>query len=37
MGKRLYIIVLDGFGIGAMPDAENFGDDGANSAMKTVK
>ncbi|MBQ9365036.1 MAG: phosphopentomutase [Schwartzia sp.] len=37
MGKRLYIIVLDGFGIGAMPDAENFGDDGANTLKSVMK
>ncbi|MDD3413550.1 MAG: phosphopentomutase [Lachnospiraceae bacterium] len=26
MGKRVFLIVLDSFGIGAMPDAEKFGD-----------
>jgi len=29
--KRVFLIVLDSFGIGAMPDAENFGDKGANT------
>ncbi len=29
--KRVFLIVLDSFGIGAAPDAENFGDKGANT------
>lgn len=29
--KRVFLIVLDSFGIGAMPDAENFGDVGVNT------
>ena len=29
--KRIFLIVLDSFGIGAMPDAEQFGDAGANT------
>lgn len=29
--KRIFLIVLDSFGIGAMPDAEKFGDKGANT------
>ena len=29
--KRLFLIVLDSFGIGAMPDAEQFGDIGVNT------
>ena len=29
--KRVFFIVLDSFGIGAAPDAENFGDSGANT------
>ncbi len=29
--KRIFLIVLDSFGIGAMPDAENFGDVGVNT------
>ena len=29
--KRVFLIVLDSFGIGAMPDAEKFGDAGANT------
>jgi len=29
--KRVFLIVLDSFGIGAMPDAESFGDAGVNT------
>jgi len=29
--KRVFLIVLDSFGIGAMPDSENFGDKGVNT------
>ncbi len=29
--KRIFLIVLDSFGIGAMPDAEKFGDVGVNT------
>lgn len=29
--KRVFLIVLDSFGIGAMPDAEKFGDPGVNT------
>ncbi|MBR2310788.1 MAG: phosphopentomutase [Oscillospiraceae bacterium] len=29
--KRIFLIVLDSFGIGAMPDAESFGDGGVNT------
>ncbi len=31
MAKRVFLIVLDSFGIGAEPDAEQFGDAGANT------
>ena len=31
MAKRVFIIVLDSFGVGAMPDAADFGDEGANT------
>ncbi|MGN1341335.1 MAG: phosphopentomutase [Oscillospiraceae bacterium] len=31
MAKRVFIIVLDSFGIGEMPDAADFGDVGANT------
>ena len=29
--KRVFLIVLDSFGIGGMPDAESFGDVGVNT------
>ena len=29
--KRVFVIVLDSLGIGAMPDAEKFGDKGADT------
>ena len=29
--KRIFLIVLDSFGIGAMPDSEAFGDVGVNT------
>ena len=31
MIKRVFLIVLDSFGIGEMPDAAEFGDKGANT------
>ncbi len=31
MAKRVFLIVLDSFGIGEMPDAADFGDSGANT------
>lgn len=33
MSKRVFLIVLDSFGIGAMPDADKFGDAGANTLL----
>jgi len=35
MKKRVFLIVLDSLGIGEMPDAESFGDLGANT-MKSI-
>jgi len=29
--KRVFLIVLDSFGVGEMPDAADFGDKGANT------
>ena len=29
--KRIFLIVLDSFGIGQMPDAADYGDTGANT------
>ena len=34
--KRIFIIVLDSFGIGALPDARAFGDSGANTLASCV-
>ena len=31
MEKRVFLIVLDSFGIGAEPDAAAFGDEGTNT------
>ena len=31
MKKRVFLIVLDSFGIGQMPDSESFGDVGVNT------
>ena len=33
--RRAFIIVLDSLGVGAMPDAERFGDLGANT-LKSI-
>ena len=35
--KRVFIIVLDSYGIGAEPDADKFGDVGANTLASIVK
>lgn len=35
--KRVFLIVLDSFGIGALPDANLFGDDGANTLKSISK
>lgn len=37
MSKRVFLIVLDSFGIGEMPDAEKFGDKGANTLRSVSK
>lgn len=37
MSKRAFLIVLDSFGIGAMPDASKFGDNGANTLKSISK
>lgn len=37
MSKRVFLIVLDSFGIGAAPDAELFGDNGANTLKSISK
>ena len=35
LDKRVFLIVLDSFGIGELPDAEEFGDKGSNT-LKTI-
>lgn len=37
MAKRVFIIVLDSFGVGAAPDAADFGDTGANTLSSCAK
>ncbi len=36
MNRRVVVIVLDGVGVGALPDADRFGDAGANSLGNTA-
>ena len=36
MFKRIFLIVMDGCGIGQAPDAEDFGDKGANTLLHTI-
>jgi len=33
MGKRIFLIVLDSLGVGEMPDAHHFGDEGSNTLL----
>jgi phosphopentomutase len=35
--KRVFIIVLDGFGVGALPDAKEYGDEGANTLLHVAE
>lgn len=35
--KRVFLIVLDSFGIGEMPDAKQFGDEGTNTILSCSK
>ncbi len=37
MIKRIFLIVLDSFGIGEMPDAKYYGDEGSNTLMSCYK
>ena len=37
MDKRVFLIVLDSFGIGNMPDAAKFGDEGSNTLLSVSK
>ena len=34
--KRIFVVVLDSLGVGAMPDAEQFGDAGANTLGRNM-
>ena len=36
MAKRAFLIVLDSVGIGEMPDAANWGDEGSNT-LKAIR
>ncbi len=35
--RRIFIIVLDGFGVGALPDAKDYGDEGANTLLHVAE
>ena len=35
--KRVFLIVLDSFGIGEMPDADEYGDKGTNTLASVAK
>lgn len=35
--KRIFLIVLDSFGIGEMPDSHLFGDEGSNTFYSCFK
>lgn len=35
--KRVFLIVLDSFGIGEMPDAAKYGDEGSNTLGTVAK
>ena len=37
MKKRVFLIVLDSLGIGEMPDASRFGDEGSNTLKSISK
>lgn len=37
VNKRVFLIVLDSFGIGEMPDADKFGDEGSNTLRAIYK
>lgn len=37
MSRRIFLIVLDSFGIGALPDAPDFGDNGVNTLESIAK
>ena len=37
MEKRIFLIVLDGFGVGEAPDAQKYGDEGSNTFLNMHK
>lgn len=37
MDKRVFVIVIDGFGCGALPDAHKYGDTGANTVANVAE
>ena len=37
MGKRVFLIVLDSFGVGELPDAASFGDEGSNTLRSVAR
>ena len=37
MNKRALLIILDSVGVGALPDAANYGDEGANTVGNIAK
>ena len=37
MYKRIFLLVLDSFGIGEMPDAKDYGDEGSNTFKSISK
>ena len=37
MKKRVFLIVLDSFGVGEAPDAAKYGDTGANTLRSVLK
>ncbi len=37
MNRRVIIVVLDGAGVGALPDAEAYGDEGANTLLNVIR
>ena len=37
MGRRVFLVVLDSVGIGELPDAELYGDEGRNTLAACTK
>ena len=35
--KRAFVIILDGLGVGELPDAHNYGDEGSNTTANLAK